>query len=209
MSPVQRLLAAIAHPNVAYLLLSIGFLGLYFELANPGTVLPGVIGGIALLLGLFAMSVLPVNYAGVGLILLAVVFFLAEIKVTSYGLLAVGGIISLVLGSLLLFRDVDPAIRLSRGLIFASAAMAAAVVGFLAVLAARAQSTKVRTGTEGLVGEQGRALSELAPAGRVFVHGEIWHAESEGAATIAAGSPVEVVAIEGLRLRVRVEERRS
>jgi membrane-bound serine protease (ClpP class) len=208
-TPVQRLLSAIAHPNIAYLLMSLGMLGLYFELSHPGAVLPGVIGGIALLLGLFALSVLPVSYAGVGLILLAVVFFVAEIKVTSYGLLAVGGIISLVLGSLMLFKSAEPALRVSRGLIFTSAALAALTVGFLAVLAARAQGTRVRTGAEGLRGEIGRSMSPLAPAGRVFVHGEIWNAESEGGVEIAAGAEVEVVALEGLRLRVRPAERRS
>jgi membrane-bound serine protease (ClpP class) len=142
---VQRFLSAIAHPNIAYLLMSLGMLGIYFELAHPGAVLPGVVGGISLLLGLFALSVLPVSYTGVGLILLAIVFFVAEIKVTSYGLLAVGGIISLVLGSLMLFKSAEPALRLSRGLIFASAASAAAVAGFLAVLAARAQSKRITT----------------------------------------------------------------
>jgi membrane-bound serine protease (ClpP class) len=207
-SAVQRLLSAIAHPNIAYLLLSLGMLGIYFELAHPGAILPGVVGGIALLLGLFALSVLPVSYAGVGLILLAIVFFIAEIKVTSFGLLAVGGIISLVLGSVMLFRSAEPALRVSRGLIFTTAFCAAAVVGFLALLAARVQGTKVRTGVEGLVGERGRAVATLAPAGRVFVHGELWNAESEGG-EIAAGAEVEVVAVEGLRLRVKSGERRS
>lgn len=206
---VQRFLSAIAHPNLAYLLMSLGMLGIYFELAHPGAVLPGVVGGISLLLGLFALSVLPVNYTGVGLILLAIVFFIAEIKVTSYGLLAVGGIISLVLGSLLLFKSAEPALRLSRGLIVASAASAAVVVAFLAVLAARAQGARVTTGSEGLVGERGRTLSVLAPAGRVFVHGEIWQAESEAGEVAEVGSEIEVVAVEGLKLRVRPSQRRG
>lgn len=205
----QRLLSAIAHPNIAYLLMSLGFLGLYFELAHPGAILPGVVGGIALLLGLFALSVLPVNYAGVGLILLAIVFFVAEVKVTSFGLLAVGGIISLVLGSLMLFRSADPALRVSRSLIVTCAVVAAALVGLLAVLAARAQSSKVRGGAEGLIGERGKALSEIAPEGRVFVHGESWLAESEGATAIAAGAVVEVVRMEGLKLHVREGERKA
>ena len=207
MPRLQRLLAALVHPNIAYLLMSIGFLGIYFELAHPGAVLPGVVGGIALVLGLYAMSVLPVNLAGVGLILLALVFFVAEIKVTSYGLLAVGGIIALVLGSLLLFRDLDPALRLSRGLIGATAVMAALVVGFLAVLAARAQRSPVAAGNAGLVGELGRAIGDLDPTGRVFVHGEIWNADAE--APVRADQSVRVVGVEGLRLRVRPEERNS
>lgn len=205
MPRLQRLLAALVHPNIAYLLMSIGFLGIYFELAHPGAVLPGVVGGIALVLGLYALSVLPVNFAGVGLIVLALVFFVAEIKVTSYGLLAVGGIIALVLGSVLLFRDLDPALRLSRGLIGATAVMAALVVGFLAVLAARAQRSPISAGNAGLVGEVGRAIGDLDPAGRVFVHGEIWNADAE--APVRADQSVRVVGVEGLRLRVRPEER--
>lgn len=205
MGRFQRLLAALVHPNIAYLLMTIGFLGIYFELAHPGAVLPGVVGGIALVLGLYALSVLPVNLAGVGLILLALVFFVAEIKVTSYGLLAVGGIIALVLGSLLLFRDLDPALRLSRGLVAATAVVAALVVGFLAVLAARAQRTPVLTGKSGLVGERGRAIEDFAPSGRVFVHGEIWNADAE--LPVRADQDVRVVAVDGLHLTVRPEER--
>ncbi|MBP9826728.1 MAG: nodulation protein NfeD [Thermoanaerobaculia bacterium] len=207
MSPLQRMLAAIVHPNIAYLLMSIGFLGIYFELAHPGAVLPGVVGAIALVLGLYALSVLPVNLAGVGLILLALVFFIAEIKVTSYGLLAVGGIIALVLGSLLLFRDLDPALRLSRGLVATTALVAALLVGFLAVLAARAQRSPVFAGKGGLEGELGRAIEDLDPAGRVFVHGEIWNADAE--APVRAEQSVRVVGVDGLRLKVRPEERSS
>lgn len=207
MPRLQRLLAALVHPNIAYLLMTIGFLGIYFELAHPGAVLPGVVGAIALVLGLYALSVLPVNFAGVGLIVLALVFFVAEIKVTSYGLLAVGGIIALVLGSLLLFRDLDPALRLSRGLIGTTAVVAALVVGFLAVLAARAQRSPVNAGNAGLVGEVGRAIGELDPAGRVFVHGEIWNADAE--APVRADQSVRVVGVEGLRLKVRPEERNT
>lgn len=207
MGRFQRLLAALVHPNIAYLLMSIGLLGIYFELAHPGAVLPGVVGAIALVLGLYAMSVLPVNLAGVGLILLALVFFVAEIKVTSYGLLAVGGIIALVLGSLLLFRDLDPALRLSRGLIATTAFAAALVVGFLAVLAARSQRTPAFAGKAGLEGERGRAIEDLDPSGKVFVHGEIWNAEAE--VPVRAQESVRVVGVDGLRLRVRPEERNS
>ncbi|MFQ5349989.1 MAG: nodulation protein NfeD, partial [Thermoanaerobaculia bacterium] len=111
MSSFQRLLSAIAHPNIAYILMTLGGLGLYFELSNPGAILPGVVGAICLILAFFALSVLPVNYAGIALIMLAIVFFIAEIKVVSYGLLTVGGLVSLVLGSLMLFKSADPAIR--------------------------------------------------------------------------------------------------
>lgn len=205
MPRLQRLLAALVHPNIAYLLMSVGFLGIYFELAHPGAVLPGVVGAIALILGLYAMSVLPLNLAGAGLILLALIFFVAEIQVTSFGLLALGGIISLVLGSLLLFRDLDPALRLSRGLIGATAVTASLVVGFLALLAARAQRSPVGKGHAGLVGEVGKAIGELDPSGRVFVHGEIWNADAE--TPVRAEQDVRVVGVEGLRLKVRPEER--
>ncbi len=201
MSAFQRLLSALAHPNIAYLLMSLGFLGLYFELAHPGVVLPGVIGGICLLLGLFALSVLPVSYAGVGLLLLAVVFFVAEIKVTSYGLLTVGGIISLVLGSLLLFRSPDPAMRLSRSLIFAVAVVAAAIALLLALLVARSQRAPVRTGKESLLGARAVARTRLAPAGKVFLQGEWWNAVADG--DVPAGAEVEVIAVDEMTLKVR------
>lgn len=201
MTALQRFWSAIAHPNIALLLLTLGSLGIYFELANPGTVLPGVVGGIFLILAFFALSVLPVNYAGVALILLAVLLFLAEIKVTSYGLLTVGGIISLVLGSLLLFRSAEPALRVSLGLIASLALFAAAVVGFLLVMALRAQRNPVATGVEGLVGERGVAIAELSPRGKVFVHGEYWQAVASE--PLAAGAAVEVIAVDGMTLTVR------
>ena len=205
MSRLQSWLAVLVHPNIAYLLMAIGMLGIYFELAHPGAILPGVVGGIALVLGLYAMSVLPVNFAGVGLLALAAIFFVAEIKVTSYGLLGLGGIIALVLGSSMLFREVDPALELSRGLIAATALTAGLVVGFLALLAARAQRSPVASGNAAIVGEIGKALGTLAPSGRVFVHGEIWNADADE--PVEAGRPVRVVGVEGLRLRVRPEER--
>jgi membrane-bound serine protease (ClpP class) len=201
MSAFEQILSAIAHPNIAYLLLTFGALGLYFELMHPGAVLPGVVGGIALLLAFFALSVLPVDYAGLGLLLLALIFFIAEIKVTSYGLLTVAGLISLVLGSLMLFDSPEPALRVSRQVIAALAVTAALVVGFLTAMVLRAHRMRVRTGAEGLVHEQGTARSPLAPRGKVFVHGEIWEAVAEE--PVAAGEPVEVLGIEGLTLKVR------
>ncbi len=207
MTPFQKFLSTIAHPNIAYILMTLGVLGLYFELQNPGAVLPGVVGAICLILAFFALSVLPVNYAGVALILLAIVFFVAEIKVTSFGLLAVAGIVSLVLGSLLLFRSADPAIRVSLDVVVATAAFALVVVAFMTLMSIRAHRRQVRTGAEGLVHERGVARTELAPRGRVFVHGEIWDAVAEG--SVGAGEPVEVVAVEGLTLRVRPATERS
>ena len=205
MSAQQRLLSTLAHPNLAYILLSLGFLGLYFELAHPGAVLPGVVGGISLILAFFGLSVLPVNYAGVALILLGLVLFVAEIKVTSYGLLTVGGIISLVLGSLLLFRSAEPALRVSLGLIAAITLFALGVVSFLAWVALRAARRPVRSGPEGMVGTRVTVTSALAPRGKVKLDGDYWNAELEGsiAEPVVAGSEVEVVSVDGLTLRVR------
>ncbi|HET9766342.1 MAG TPA: nodulation protein NfeD, partial [Thermoanaerobaculia bacterium] len=137
MGKVQRFLAVLAHPNVAYLLLAIGMLGLYFEIATPGAVLPGVLGATCLVLGFYALSVLPVSYAGVALLLLAALFFLAEIKVTSYGLLTVAGTICLVLGSLMLFESPEPALRVSRSIIAGVAASAVVLVVFMMTLVLR------------------------------------------------------------------------
>jgi membrane-bound serine protease (ClpP class) len=201
MPALRRLLSAIAHPNIAAILLTLGFLGLYFELMNPGAVLPGVVGAICLIFAFFALSVLPFNYAGLALILLAVVLFIAEIKVTSFGLLTVGGVVALALGMMLLFKTAEPALRVSLGLVATLAVFAVLVVGFLMTLVVRAHRARVHTGAEGLVREAGRAFSDLSPRGKVFVHGEIWHAVSER--PVAAGEPVEVVAVEGMLLRVR------
>lgn len=201
MGRVQRFLAAIAHPNIAYILLTLGFLGLYFELATPGAVLPGVVGAICLLLGFYALSVLPLDYAGVGLLLLAGLLFLAEIKVTSYGLLTVAGAVALVLGSLMLFESPDPALRVSPAVIAAVAGSIVVAVAFSMTLVLRTHRQRPTTGGEGLVGKRGVARAALAPSGRVFVHGELWNAVAEE--PVAAGAPVEVVAVEGLTLRVR------
>ena len=201
MAAFQKFLATIAHPNIAYILMTLGGLGLYFELSNPGAVLPGVIGGICLILAFFALSVLPVNYAGIALIILALIFFIAEVKVTSYGLLTVAGVISMVLGSLMLFKSADPAIRVSLGVILSATLFTVVVVAFLMTMVVRTYRSQVTTGTEGLVHKQGVARTVLDPTGKVFVHGEIWNARSE--VPIAAGSTVEVVAVDGMNLRVK------
>jgi membrane-bound serine protease (ClpP class) len=205
MTGAQRFRSLLAHPNVAYLLLSIGGLGIYFELSTPGAILPGVIGAIALVLGFYSLSILPVSAAGIALIVLAIIFFIAEIKVTSYGLLTLAGVVSLVLGSLMLFESADPAIRVSLALVGAVAVTAVVLVAFLASLAVRAQAHRVATGSEGMVGLVGTARTALAPRGKVFVHGEIWDAVAEG--EVAAGAAVEVVEMVGLELRVRAAAR--
>ena len=207
MSGFQKFLSTIAHPNIAYILMTLGGLGLYFELSNPGAVLPGVVGGICLILAFFALSVLPVNYAGIALIILAMIFFIAEVKVTSYGLLTVAGVISLILGSLMLFKSADPAIRVSLELIISMAVFTLVVVTFLVSMVVRAHRTQVATGAEGLLHKHGVTRTQVGGRGKVFVHGEIWNASADE--EIPAGTPVEVFSIDGLTLRVRPEAQRD
>lgn len=200
-TPFQRFRALLAQPDIALLLLSIGSLGLMVEIYNPGAVFPGVIGAICLILGFYAMSVLPINAAGLALLALAAIFFVLEIKVTSYGLLTLAGVTCLVLGGLMLFDTADPALRVSLEVLAAAAISAIVVVLFLMFQVLRAHRSRVRTGAEGMVTEHGRTLNDLDPTGKVFVHGEIWDAVAD--APIAKGEPVEVVAVEGMILRVR------
>ncbi len=201
MNPSQRVRSVLADPNIAYLLMSLGGLGLYFELSNPGAIFPGAIGLICLILGLYSLSVLPVNYAGLGLLALAAVLFLLEIKVQSMGLLSVGGVVALVLGSTMLIDSPDPALEVSRQLIAVFAVVALLVVGFLARLALRAQRGRVATGQEGLVNARGEARSEIAPRGKVEVRGEIWNAVAS--APVGEGQRIEVVGVDGMTLEVR------
>jgi len=201
MPPLKRFLSTIAHPNLAGILLTIGMLGIYFELSHPGAVLPGVVGGICLLLAFFALSVLPVSYVGVALLALAVVLFIAEVKVTSYGMLAVGGIIALVLGLAMLFRTPEPALRVSRSLIVTLAVVAAVVVAGALYLVARVYGTPIRVGAEAMIGARIAARTALDPAGKVFLEGEWWNAVAD--VPVAAGELVDVEAVDGMTLRVR------
>lgn len=201
MSPINRFLGVLADPNIAYLLLGLGWLGLLVEITHPGGVLPGVFGAMCLILAFFGLSVLPVDYTGVALILLAVIFFVLEIKVTSYGMLTVAGVVCLVLGSLMLFKSPEPALRVSLGLIGTLAGFTLGVVAFLSFMALRARNAPVRTGREGMLTEIGWARTDLEPHGKVFIHGEIWDATAE--VPVAAGTEVEILAVENLRLRVR------
>lgn len=200
MDAFQKVRSILVHPNIAYMLLTLGGLGLYFELSNPGAILPGVLGAICLVVGLYALSVLPVSYAGIALLILAAFFFVAEIKVTSYGLLTLAGVTCLVLGSLMLFDSPDPAIRVSLDVILSLTLFVTVVVGFLVTMVVRVHRTQVRTGLEGLVHERGVARGALDPRGKVFVHGEIWWAEA--ASPVASGEEVEVIAVENGRLKV-------
>lgn len=198
----QRLLSAIAHPQIAYLLFSLGTLGLTIELWNPGSILPGVVGGVCLLLAFFAFSILPINYAGLLLIVFGVALLILEVKFTSYGLLGAGGVVSLVLGSLMLVDSSAPELRLGLGFVLPIAFGMSAIIAFLVRIAVQAQRAPAVTGQEGMVGRIGRALTTIGPdaPGQVAAHGEIWTAVSD--APIAAGAPVRIEAVDGLKLRV-------
>lgn len=196
----QRLLGPLLQPELVLLLLGIGVVALYIELSHPGLILPGVVGVVALLLFALAFRFLPMNAVGVLLVVLGLVLFVLEIKVVSYGMLAVGGTGCLVAGLLLLFpRDV-PALRVSPALVLPLAGAMAGIMSLIVVLVSRAQSAPVVTGVEGMVGETGRALSALAPSGQVFVHGETW--EARAGAPVAAGEAVRVRGVAGLVLLV-------
>jgi len=195
----QKLLGVLVDPNVAYILMMLGFYGLLFELQNPGAILPGIVGGICLILAFLALSTLPVNYAGVALIVLAIVFFLAEVKVASHGLLATGGVISLVLGSTILFQGSGT--RVSWAIIAGATGATAVFFLFIVGKGLSAQRLRVATGRRGLVGTRAFALGRLAPAGQVRIGGELWNATSDS--EVEAGTEVVVTGVEGLTLRVR------
>jgi membrane-bound serine protease (ClpP class) len=197
----ERLLRIISDPSIAYLLLMIGLAGLYFELSHPGAVFPGVIGGISLVAAAYALQKLPVNYAGFLFIMLAIVFFILEIKVTSYGMLSFAGVVSLVLGSLMLFRVPGEGNGLSMWVFLPTVAVVSGFFVTVAALAFRAQMRKPTTGKEGLLGAVGEVTRELAPEGKVFVEGELWNAFAD--TPIPKGTKVQVVNIQDLKLKVQ------
>jgi membrane-bound serine protease (ClpP class) len=202
MTARQKFLLTISNPNLAYILLMIGLLGLYFEFSNPGAILPGVLGGISLLLAVFSFQILPPNYVGLLLILLAIGLFTLEVKVQSYGILSVGGIIAMVIGSTILIKAPVPELQPSLKFIIPVALGLGAIFIFLVYLVIRAHARKVHTGKEGLVGEKGTTQTDLRPEGKVFVHGELWNAVAE--AEIPKGTKVKVVEVlEDLRIRVQ------
>ena len=201
MNQRQKILDAISNPNVVYILMMLGLVGLYLELSNPGLILPGVIGGISLILALYAMQTLPVNYAGFLLILLGAILFIAEINVMSYGLLLVGGTISIFLGSLMLIDSDDPAMQISRAVLYPTVAGTTLTAIGTVYLATRSARLRTTTGSEGLIGATGVVTAELNPRGRVLVHGETWNAESD--TVISGGENVVVESIDGLKIKVR------
>jgi membrane-bound serine protease (ClpP class) len=178
----------------------IGLAGLYFELSSPGAILPGVIGGIALVAAAYALQTLPVNYAGFLFILLAVVFFILEIKIASYGMLSLAGVLCLGLGSLMLFRVPGEVDRLALSVLLPTVFTISAFFVTVATLAFRAQARQPSTGTEGLIGAIGEVKTELTPEGKVFVEGELWNAVAEE--QIPVGCKVQVVQVHNLKLKV-------
>lgn len=197
-----KILALISDPNVAYILMLLGFYGLFFELTNPGAIFPGVIGGICLILAFYAFQTLPVNYAGLLLIILAIILFILEVKIVSHGVLTIGGIISMVIGSLMLFESPGPFIKLSIYLILPAAIATALFFTLTIRLALKAHRRKPVTGTEGLLGEEGIARTEITDkGGTALVHGEIWQAFSDE--RIERDDKIVVEAVKGLKIKVR------
>ena len=205
MDVAEKFLALLSDPNVGFVLMTMAIYGIIFELSNPGSVFPGVIGGLALILAFASFAVVEVNVACLLLIGFSVILFIADIKVPSHGVLTAGGLAAFILGSLLLTERQAPFLRISITLILTMAALTAGFFAFAVGAGIRAQKQRVQTGREGLVGAVGVARSELAPAGTVFVQGEIWSAESVDG-PIPAGGRVRVTRVDGLRLRVRKEE---
>ncbi|MGD0873235.1 MAG: nodulation protein NfeD [Bryobacteraceae bacterium] len=196
----QKIVSAIADPNIALVLLVIGALSIYLEFHSPGLIVPGVVGAILVLLGLSAISVLPINWLGAALLLLAFTLFVLEAKFAAHGILAVGGAVSMVLGAVMLVDSPIPEMRVHWGTAIALALPFSAITVLLLSLVLRARRGKVETGSEGMIGQTGSAVTELAPEGKVFVHGEYWDAVSLRPA--AAGARIRVTSIDRLKLTV-------
>jgi len=204
MSWRQRFLRTITNPNLAYFLLIFGLIGLYLEFTHAGAVIPGVIGGISLLLAFMAFQVLPVNYVGLMLILLAIGLFIAEIKIQGFGILGIGGVIAFFLGSVILISSPIREMRPTMSMIVLITLSFATIVLFLTYKVIQVMKRRVDTGVEGLEGETGTARTRVTPSdGRVFVHGEWWNAISD--TPIEAGTPIEVIRMDGFRLVVKVK----
>lgn len=205
MSLRHKILNFISDPNVAYMLMLLGFYGLFFELTNPGVIFPGVMGGICLILAFYAFQTLPVNYAGLLLIILAIILFLLEIKIISHGVLTIGGVIAMLLGSLMLFESPGPFMKLSLFLILPAVIVTALFFTVVVGLAYRAYKRKPVTGSEGLVGMEGIANTDITKdSGVVSLHGEIWSAYSDE--TISKGEKIVVESISGLKVKVRKQK---
>jgi membrane-bound serine protease (ClpP class) len=200
MSLKQKMLNSIAHPNIAYLLMMAGILGLYMEFAHPGVIFPGVAGAICLLLAFASLQLLPINYTGLALMLLGIALLVGEAFFPSFGVLGIGGTISLALGSLLLFDTPTSDFGVDRSIVFTAVGTLSAFVFTVSYLVFRSQKAKPALGLEGLVGEVGEVRGKLSPAGRIFVHGESWSAQADD--IIDVGEKVKVVGYNGMSLKV-------
>ncbi len=200
----HRILTTLSDPNIAYILFLVGLAGLYFEFSTPGAILPGVVGGISLIMAFFAMQTLPVNYAAVLLILFGIVLFIAEIKVVSHGILTVGGIVSLAVGSLMLFDSPDPALRVSLGVLIPTLTIISLFFVGVISLVIKAQMRKKYTGKEGMIGAVGKTVTKVHEEGKVMVKGEYWGAYSD--APLEEGTGVQVIKIDGLKVKVEKQE---
>ncbi|MGB9561938.1 MAG: NfeD family protein, partial [bacterium] len=196
MNASEMILYTILEPNIAYILMIIGIMGLLMELSHPGAIFPGVIGGISLLMAFYAFQILPINYAGVLLILFGVILLILEIMITSYGILTIGGIASMLIGSFMLMSGAAPSLRISASVILPALLFLAAFFIFVITKAILAQGKKVTTGEKGLIGELGVASSNIDNEGFVLVHGEIWKARAS--MPIAKGTRVRVVGVDGM-----------
>jgi membrane-bound serine protease (ClpP class) len=196
----QKVLSALSDPNIAYILLLIGLAGLYFEFSTPGVILPGVIGGISLIMAFFAMQTLPVNYAGVALIIFSIILFIAEIKVISHGILTIGGVVSLIIGSLMLFQAPDPALRISWSVLIPAVAIVSLFFVAVIAIAIKAQLRPPLGGKEELTGMEGRAVNNISGEGKVLIRGEYWDAVSD--VPVAKGAKVRVIGVEQLKVRI-------
>ena len=199
-----KILKAISDPNIAYILMMIGLAGLYFELSHPGAIFPGVVGGISLILAFFAFQALPVNYAGFLLIFLALIFFILELKIASYGMLSVAGVVSFLLGSIMLFEGAAPELKISWRVILPTLLVVSAFFVGLAALVFRAQISEPQTGAEGLCGRIAVVRQPIDPEGKVWVHGELWRARASE--PISAGQRVRITGVTGLVLTVALLE---
>ena len=195
-----RFLDIISNPTIAYIMLMLGIYGIFFELSNPGAILPGVVGAIFLILAFFALQMLPINYAGLALILLGIILFIAEVKITSYGMLSVGGAVCMLLGSIMLAENLPEYMRISRTVIYPAVFVSAGFFIFAVTMAIRARTQKPTTGVEGLIGEMGVSESVLYPEGTVSIHGELWSAECDE--RIEKGERIKVVGVDNLKVKV-------
>lgn len=210
MSLKQKIVNAIADPNIAYMLLMAGILGLYMEFSNPGVMFPGVTGAICLVMALISLQLLSFNYAGLILIVLGIALLIGEAFMPSFGILGIGGVVSLALGSFLLFDTPNSDLTIDRSIIFTAVATMATLVLAISYLVFRSQKAKPTLGMEGLIGEIGEVRAKLSPSGKVFVHGEYWNAQTQADAQIDVGERVQIVGYEGMNLKVkRFQERAS